>query len=59
MNIVRVVTKGALQLMKIGTLTTVNTWTNQEVRNTTNHFIGEVKRGADHSGRKLGLIKND
>ncbi|PGQ88242.1 hypothetical protein [Priestia megaterium] len=54
-----VVLKTGWNLMKIGGLTTVNQWTNQQLRNSANHLIGEVSRGAEHTARNLRLIKND
>lgn len=59
MNLITTVVSGAVQLIKIGSLTTVNQWTNQEVRNQSGHLIGQIERGAEHSVRKLGLIKKD
>lgn len=51
--------RSAVQLMTIGTLQTATQWTNQELRKSTDHFIGEVKRGGEEAGRKMKLIKND
>ncbi|MED4068687.1 hypothetical protein [Priestia megaterium] len=58
-TVATVVLKTGFNLMKIGGLATANQWTNQQLRNNANHLIGEVSRGAEHTGRKLKLIKND
>jgi hypothetical protein len=49
----------ALELMKIGTLGTLNQYTNQKFRESSSHLIGEVERGVEHQVRKLKIIKND
>lgn len=49
--------KSAIELMKIGGIATANSYTNQQLRNSTNHFIGEIERGVEHTGRKLNLKK--
>lgn len=47
--------KTAVELMKIGGIATANTYTNQQLRKSTDHFIGEVERGVQHTTRKLNL----
>jgi hypothetical protein len=51
--------KTGLELMKIGTWGTLNQYTNQQFRNSSQHLIGEVERGVEHQARRLKIIKND
>lgn len=48
-----------LELMKIGAWGTLNQYTNQQFKNTSQHFIGDMERGIEHQARRLKIIKND
>lgn len=51
--------KAGVELLKIGGWGVLNQYTNQQFRNGSQHFIGEMERGAEYGARKLKLIKND
>lgn len=44
---------------KIGLWGAANQYTNEQFRNSSKSFIGEVERGAEHAGKNIKLIINN
>lgn len=47
------------RLTLIGAWGSLNQYTQQQFRNSTNQFNGEIERGIEHVGRQLKIIKHD